>query len=102
MWADWSGACHRHLFVDEIAQLRDGKFVIPLKWVVYQGREHAFGVYLKEIRSGEYELWDPQKTYIPCLQFSRNLPNLRYQYPELTVHSKFIIGVGNSCSETHL
>jgi hypothetical protein len=102
MWADWSGACHRHFFVDEIAQLRDGKFVIPLKWVMYQGREHAFGVYLKEIRSGEYELWDPQKTYIPCSQFSRNLPNLRYQYPELTVHGKFVIGAGNSCSETHL
>ncbi|EKM75140.1 hypothetical protein AGABI1DRAFT_103088 [Agaricus bisporus var. burnettii JB137-S8] len=56
MWADWSGAHHRHFFVNEIAQLRNREFVIPLRWVIYQKEEHAEVIYLQEIKASEYEV----------------------------------------------
>ncbi|KAJ7899560.1 hypothetical protein B0H14DRAFT_2299803, partial [Mycena olivaceomarginata] len=37
MWADWENKSrsHRHFFI-KLAQLRDGTFVIPLRWIMVQ------------------------------------------------------------------
>ncbi|KAH9942016.1 hypothetical protein B0H21DRAFT_811258 [Amylocystis lapponica] len=32
MWADWENAPFRHFYIKELAELRDGHFVIPLRW----------------------------------------------------------------------
>lgn len=43
MWADWKGAPQRHFYIKEIAQLRNGSFVIPLKWITVSGVESFDG-----------------------------------------------------------
>jgi len=41
MWADWINAGHKHFYVKELAQLKTGKFVIPIRWVIFNKEEHA-------------------------------------------------------------
>ncbi|KAJ7784239.1 hypothetical protein B0H16DRAFT_1295984 [Mycena metata] len=41
MWADWVSSPYRHFYVKELAQCRDGTFVVPIKWIVFQGLVHA-------------------------------------------------------------
>lgn len=41
MWADFKKAKHRHFYVKELAQLRDGAYVIPLRWVIKNKTEQA-------------------------------------------------------------
>jgi hypothetical protein len=41
MWADWKNASHKHFYVKELAQLKDGKFVVPLRWIIFQKEEYA-------------------------------------------------------------
>jgi len=43
MWADWKNAKHRHFYVNELSQLKDKTFFLPIKWVVYEKAEHAEG-----------------------------------------------------------
>lgn len=46
MWADWKRASHKHFYVNEIAQLRDQQFVLPLRWVIFEKKEHAEVLFL--------------------------------------------------------
>lgn len=39
MWADWSGSPYRHFYIKEIAQLNNGSFVIPLRFMKCDGKE---------------------------------------------------------------
>lgn len=32
---------HRHFYIKELAQLQDGQFIIPLRFVVYQSQDHV-------------------------------------------------------------
>lgn len=41
MWADWQNADHRHFYIKELAQLIDNSFVIPMRWIRYNGSDHA-------------------------------------------------------------
>ncbi|KAJ7443535.1 hypothetical protein FB451DRAFT_1189993 [Mycena latifolia] len=41
MWADWKNASHKHIYVKELAQLKDGNFVIPIRWVIFKKQEYA-------------------------------------------------------------
>ncbi|KAF5371374.1 hypothetical protein D9615_009666 [Tricholomella constricta] len=41
MWANWEQAPHRHFYIKELAQLRNGDYVIPMRWVIVEGKEHA-------------------------------------------------------------
>ncbi|KAJ6528118.1 hypothetical protein B0H19DRAFT_1214630 [Mycena capillaripes] len=52
MWANWDGASHRHFYIKELAQSKDGKYYIPLKWITYKKQVHC-DAYLvsKETRS---------------------------------------------------
>ncbi|KAJ7707163.1 hypothetical protein B0H16DRAFT_1824386 [Mycena metata] len=43
MWANWTGASHRHFYVKELAQCINGTYMVPLKWIVYQKNVHAEG-----------------------------------------------------------
>ncbi|KAJ6545514.1 hypothetical protein B0H19DRAFT_1212296 [Mycena capillaripes] len=41
MWANWDGASHRHFYIKELAQSKDGKYYIPLKWITYKKQVHC-------------------------------------------------------------
>ncbi|KAJ6482232.1 hypothetical protein DFH09DRAFT_950467 [Mycena vulgaris] len=41
MWADWKKAGHKHFYIKELAQLKDGQFVIPMRWVIFNKQEYA-------------------------------------------------------------
>ncbi|KAJ7226230.1 hypothetical protein C8J57DRAFT_1197699 [Mycena rebaudengoi] len=43
MWADWKSAPYRHFYIKELAQCKDGSFIIPFKWIVVKGSVHAQG-----------------------------------------------------------
>ncbi|KAJ7436399.1 hypothetical protein FB451DRAFT_1344639 [Mycena latifolia] len=43
MWADWQNksASHRHFYVNELVQQRDGTYVVPVRWVTVNDVVHA-------------------------------------------------------------
>ncbi|KAJ7135241.1 hypothetical protein C8R43DRAFT_1089512 [Mycena crocata] len=41
MWADWEKAGNKHFYIKELAQLKNGNFVIPMQWVIYDKEEFA-------------------------------------------------------------
>jgi hypothetical protein len=41
MWANWDGASHRHFYIKELSQCKDGKYFVPLKWIVYKKQVHC-------------------------------------------------------------
>ncbi|KAJ6583373.1 hypothetical protein DFH09DRAFT_1308895 [Mycena vulgaris] len=56
MWANWNGASHRHFYVKELAQCRDGSYFIPLKWIVYKHEVHADGYSVAREESGIFTI----------------------------------------------
>lgn len=53
MWADWKDKPHLHYYIKELAQLNNGKFVIPMRWITVNKVVHAevFDVvYNEEVR----------------------------------------------------
>lgn len=47
MWANWEAASHRHFYIKELAQLKDGQFVIPMRYGKINGVEivECYGVH---------------------------------------------------------
>ena len=41
MWADWKNAGHKHFYIKELAQLKNGEFVVPMRWVIFKKEEYA-------------------------------------------------------------
>jgi hypothetical protein len=41
MWANWDGASHQHFYIKELAQSKDGKYYVPLKWIIYKKQVHC-------------------------------------------------------------
>lgn len=89
MWANWTKGPHRHFYVKELARLRTGEAVVPLRWVVYKDEEHALAVYMREVQAGRYELQDPELQYIPCSRFWKNLLDLKSAGADPQIISKF-------------
>ncbi|KAF7773552.1 hypothetical protein Agabi119p4_5719 [Agaricus bisporus var. burnettii] len=50
MWANWTESPHRHFFIKELARLCTGEMIVPLRWVVYDGEEHALAIDMQEIQ----------------------------------------------------
>lgn len=57
MWADWKSAPRRHYFVEELAQLCNGTYVVPLRWVTVSGVDHFEGH--EVVCSPEVSVHDP-------------------------------------------
>lgn len=88
MWADWEKNPYRHFYVKEIAQLWTGRHVIPVRWVVYEGKEHAQVLYLDEMRPGEYQVDDPDLCYLPCTELMSNYLDIKALHPQLILHGE--------------
>jgi hypothetical protein len=41
MWADWKLSAYKHFYVKELAQWKNGNFVIPISWVIFEKEEYA-------------------------------------------------------------
>lgn len=41
MWANWENSPEKHFYVCEVAQLTDGRFVLPLRFVIFEKTENV-------------------------------------------------------------
>ena len=41
MWADWQRSPDQHFYVNEVARTRDERYLVPRRWIIYNGEEHA-------------------------------------------------------------
>ena len=41
MWADWGCSPDRHFYENEVARTRDDRYLVPRRWIVYNGKEYA-------------------------------------------------------------
>lgn len=41
MWADWQCSPDRHFYVNEVARTRDGRYLVPRRWIIFNGEEYA-------------------------------------------------------------
>jgi hypothetical protein len=41
MWADWQHSPSQHFYVNEVARIRGGRYLVPRRWVIYNGEEYA-------------------------------------------------------------
>ncbi|KAJ7849685.1 hypothetical protein B0H14DRAFT_3085998 [Mycena olivaceomarginata] len=80
MWADWKKAGHKHFYVKELAQLKNGDFVIPIRWVIINKEEYAesgcFVIHDEnynylDLRETGYSLKFPESSP----EWAKNMPN---------------------------
>ncbi|OBZ67227.1 hypothetical protein A0H81_13040 [Grifola frondosa] len=79
MWADFKNAPHRHFYIKELAQLSDGHFVIPLRWVTINNIDYceAYNV-SKEFESSCFTIEKHETCQIPTERLQRNLLDLGF------------------------
>lgn len=41
MWADWQRSPSRHFYINEVARTKGGRYLVPRRWVLFNGEEHA-------------------------------------------------------------
>ncbi|KAJ7678592.1 hypothetical protein B0H17DRAFT_1235485 [Mycena rosella] len=81
---------HRHFYVNELARLRNGSFVIPLCWVICKGKMHADALAVSITDDGIASVEDAEEIFICAadlhdnffdLQFKKYLPTTWDRYP---------------------
>lgn len=96
MWADWDKSPDRHFYVNEVARIRSGKpgkYFLPKRWVVVDGKECAEGYrvrFSKRVSYLEHKL-DPPQTWFQKNKYRVRegevirIPaiNLELTYPEI-------------------
>lgn len=87
MWCDFKRAPNRHFYVNELCQLQSGAFVIPLRWVIKDGKEcgecHPVK-YVKEKK--EFVVDSSTKVIEEASNFERNFEHLeRLQSPLMII-----------------
>ncbi|EIN05335.1 hypothetical protein PUNSTDRAFT_36762, partial [Punctularia strigosozonata HHB-11173 SS5] len=76
MWADWKLAGHRHFYIQELAQLDDGRYVIPKRWVTKSNAEYAEVYQAQIMEDGRFGLYDPDTQLVRCQRLKANYPDL--------------------------
>ncbi|KAJ6611334.1 hypothetical protein B0H10DRAFT_2192987 [Mycena sp. CBHHK59/15] len=70
---------YRHFYVDELARLRDGSFVIPLCWVICKGKMHADAFTVTVDQQGVAKVDDSKETFILAADLVDNYFDLEYK-----------------------
>ncbi|KAJ7792622.1 hypothetical protein B0H14DRAFT_3094163 [Mycena olivaceomarginata] len=79
MWANWTGASHRHFYIKELAQCSNGAYVVPLKWVVYDKKVHAEAYLVSREASGIFTVEEHEIIRVPATDMQYNFLDLREQ-----------------------
>ncbi|KAJ6523814.1 hypothetical protein B0H19DRAFT_1223959 [Mycena capillaripes] len=74
-------ACATHYYVNEVACLRNGKFVVPIRWVIFRDKVWADAFLVTSNEQGEATIAD-QKTILICVD------DLRHNYHDLDAMGK--------------
>jgi hypothetical protein len=63
MWANWKdkSQSHRHYYIKELAQLADGDYVVPLRWVTANNVVHADAYDVDRVHSEQVTLFPLQR-----------------------------------------
>ncbi|KAJ7306731.1 hypothetical protein DFH08DRAFT_824682 [Mycena albidolilacea] len=79
MWADWRNkvASHRHFYVNEMAQQRDGTYVIPLRWITVENIVHADIQDVQHDRDGCFHIKTGGIRRIPAQSLAYNYLDLQ-------------------------
>ncbi|GBE79608.1 hypothetical protein SCP_0208080 [Sparassis crispa] len=91
MWADWINTPHRHFYIKELAEVRDGRLVIPLRWVV-DNKIECFDGYVVQYNSmcDLFEIQDKDLIRLQATELSANYFDLKtrgcsFKFPGLNV-----------------
>ncbi|KAK7682231.1 hypothetical protein QCA50_014818 [Cerrena zonata] len=94
MWADFEKTPYRHFYIKEIAQLRDGCFVVPIKWIsVVEGDRKTMCVDILSVTidnvTGRASLDEVNVTRIRTEDLKKSFPELhreghKFQFSEQT------------------
>ncbi|KAL6302042.1 hypothetical protein BKA93DRAFT_919240 [Sparassis latifolia] len=78
MWADWINTPHRHFYIKELAEVRDGRLVIPLRWVV-DNKIECFDGYVVQYNSmcDLFEIQDKDLIRLQATELSANYFDLK-------------------------
>ena len=66
----------QHFYVLEFARLKDGSFVVPIRWATYKGQVMADAYYVDQLPDGAAKIDRSEEIYI-------NASNLEATYPDL-------------------
>ncbi|KAI0665635.1 hypothetical protein C8Q78DRAFT_985916 [Trametes maxima] len=77
MWADWKHAPQRHFYIKELAQLRDDRFVIPLRWVTVRGTESFDGLEVFCDEDKVFRIWTDRMIRESAQELKRNCLDLQ-------------------------
>ncbi|KAJ7832377.1 hypothetical protein B0H13DRAFT_2240461 [Mycena leptocephala] len=79
MWANWDGSSHRHFYIKELAQCKDGKYFVPLKWIVYEKQVHCDAYSVIQEASGIFTVEEHTIVRVLATDFRYNFLDLREQ-----------------------
>ncbi|KAF7377204.1 hypothetical protein MSAN_00140100 [Mycena sanguinolenta] len=66
-----------HYYVNELARLKDGNFVVPVRWLIYRGKVHADAFAVSIDEAGNATIDDSKTVIIAATDLSHNYLNLQ-------------------------
>ncbi|KAJ7318546.1 hypothetical protein DFH08DRAFT_917520 [Mycena albidolilacea] len=79
MWANWEGASYRHFYVKELAQCINGKYIVPLKWIVYKKQVHCDAYLVMREASGIFTVEEHELVRVIATDLRYNFLDLEKQ-----------------------
>ncbi|KAJ6525374.1 hypothetical protein B0H19DRAFT_1214937 [Mycena capillaripes] len=70
-------AGNAHYYVNELARLKNGNFVVPVRWLTYRGKVHADAFVVVIDEAGDATIDDSKTVIIAAVDLSENYPNLQ-------------------------
>lgn len=83
----------QHFYVLEFARLKDGNFVVPIRWATYQGRVMADAYYVDKLPDGTAKIDRSEEIYINASDLEATYPDLVAQgaVPKCNDGNQFIL-----------